>query len=985
MTLGEDPTSGSAPCRFPAEFVNEIVRLVAPPTTVLSRRAREARSFARGNSDHAALEDVCSASGGRWGREDDARYPAGRSSTVVREPRLWPLVGRDAECAAIAEALDAEPPMNVVISGPPGVGKTRLLREALSRAQLRGRPIRSAAGSSAAAAVPLGALAPLLPGTEAPAPDLLALLQMATHAIAGDRAGPRPVLGVDDMHFLDPLSVTVMDQLAATGGVTLVLAVRSQPAHCDPSAHLWKDELATRLDIQPLPRHDTERLVGSVLDGDVDSRTSERLWRMSEGNPQYLRELLEEGLRTGQLQRWRGLWRWQGTVVPSQRLREIVLAQLGEFDPSEWRAMEVLATAEPLSVQELAELSSLGAVASLQRRGLMVDAATGREGEVQAAHPLYSEVVRRRAPEAAMRAIRQQLAVRTAAGSPDEWMRRSALLLEENLPAHDAGILTTAALRAVAMLDHPLGERLARAGIEAGGGAGAHLALVEAAWWQGQPVRSAQLAHEAAQLAGSDEDRARLTTVEVLTLFCGLGRTDDAIAALHVAAATVESTEGRAVLAATEAVLAFLRGDPREAVRLGTSVLASAPTGIAEPLAAAAAAAGLAVSGRTDRALVTARAGWTALEALPAGEELAFVRIALAQAEVMALCLSGRISELEQRTAELYHHNLTAPEWAGDAVACVHRGWAALVAGRPGVALRWLQEALSSLEQRDPAGFLPLCCSLTAIAHALAGNPEAAREVLAQGGRQPSAATVFEPCARVAEAWLAAAEGRRADAGALAIGAADVAAAQGQPAVEALLLHGAVRFGAVEEVCERLGRLSRSLDSPLLEVMALRAGATLAGAGAGLDRASQRFEELGALLLAAEAAAEAAAVHEGAGNRQAAVVSRLRAEALARVCGVFDTPGLDVQAPPTLTSREEQVARLAARGLSNQGIADQLVVSVRTVEAHLAHVYAKLGITGRATLRAALTSVADPGRGRGQALETARRTPAPERDGTSPA
>ena len=69
------------------------------------------------------------------------------------------------------------------------------------------------------------------------------------------------------------------------------------------------------------------------------------------------------------------------------------------------------------------------------------------------------------------------------------------------------------------------------------------------------------------------------------------------------------------------------------------------------------------------------------------------------------------------------------------------------------------------------------------------------------------------------------------------------------------------------------------------------------------------------------------------------------------------------------------MARLAARGLSNQGIADQLVVSVRTVEAHLAHVYTKLGITGRAALRAALTSVASARRGGGQMV---RRTPAPD-------
>jgi DNA-binding NarL/FixJ family response regulator len=55
-----------------------------------------------------------------------------------------------------------------------------------------------------------------------------------------------------------------------------------------------------------------------------------------------------------------------------------------------------------------------------------------------------------------------------------------------------------------------------------------------------------------------------------------------------------------------------------------------------------------------------------------------------------------------------------------------------------------------------------------------------------------------------------------------------------------------------------------------------------------------------------------------------------------------------------LTSREKEVARLAAQGLSNQVIAHQLFLSVRTVEAHLSHVYTKLGVTGRAELAAFL-------------------------------
>ncbi|MCU1345478.1 MAG: Regulatory protein (modular protein) [Acidimicrobiia bacterium] len=56
-----------------------------------------------------------------------------------------------------------------------------------------------------------------------------------------------------------------------------------------------------------------------------------------------------------------------------------------------------------------------------------------------------------------------------------------------------------------------------------------------------------------------------------------------------------------------------------------------------------------------------------------------------------------------------------------------------------------------------------------------------------------------------------------------------------------------------------------------------------------------------------------------------------------------------------LTGRELEVAGLAASGLTDVEIARQLVVSPRTVQTHLARVYRKLGVSGRRTLKAALS------------------------------
>lgn len=56
--------------------------------------------------------------------------------------------------------------------------------------------------------------------------------------------------------------------------------------------------------------------------------------------------------------------------------------------------------------------------------------------------------------------------------------------------------------------------------------------------------------------------------------------------------------------------------------------------------------------------------------------------------------------------------------------------------------------------------------------------------------------------------------------------------------------------------------------------------------------------------------------------------------------------------PDGLTAREVEVLRLVAAGSSNQEIADTLVISERTVNSHLVHIFNKLGVNSRAAAAA---------------------------------
>lgn len=127
---------------------------------------------------------------------------------------------------------------------------------------------------------------------------------------------------------------------------------------------------------------------------------------------------------------------------------------------------------------------------------------------------------------------------------------------------------------------------------------------------------------------------------------------------------------------------------------------------------------------------------------------------------------------------------------------------------------------------------------------------------------------------------------------------------------------------------------------------------------AALQDAVDLFTESGVPYEAAQARLELAPVLRELGRDQAAAAAEDAARRELTALGVVVAePRPASRVTGDLTRREHEVLRLLATGMSNEEIAAQLVLSVRTVEHHVASIYSKIGVSGRSA-RAAATAYA---------------------------
>lgn len=859
----------------------------------------------------------------------------------------WPLVGREPELALIDEVLRGSE-QGLLLGGPAGVGKSRLVAEAIARAaDPRHRPpwhtvhLRAVA----APASPFGLFAPV-------AGDLAA---SGTAAVADAlRAiSPRVLLAVDDVHLVDAASAAALFAVVADGVAALVGSLRSGEPVPPPVQALWKDDLVRRIELAPLPDSACEMLLDAELGEPVETVTRRTLVQACAGNPLYLRELVRGSVETGALALDRGVWRLVQRLRPSARLVELVETRLGALDPAAREVLALIVLAEPCPLAWLEPGTERERAEEMERRGIL--AALGDEPAVAASHPVVAEVVRSSITRLERRRLSALLVERAAARPAGDRSRELLWRLDAGLPANRAALLA-AARRARRAGIFPLALRFARAAARDPADPQSAQVLAEVLEVVGEHAEAERVL--GAAVPSTEHERAQITMARANVLFRGLNRREEAAALTRLLRDSLDDPMLRDEAAAQLAVFRFYEGDVDGAVELALPLVHGEPSRV---LCEATTTMSMACRfrGRFEEAaqmsLTAARARHEALADEPHSTP-AFIHY---YAHLLALAEAGHIDEAISKGVTAYEdmarrRHQEAIAWYATALAHAY-----LAAGRIQTAERYAREAAVLYDSVNHGGVLWGFASI-ALARAWRSDGTGAADALADhDARAERVSALAEGNIRRARAWHLAAGGDLAGARAVLRRDAQEYMERGLLGREVVALHDLARLGDAIAVAERLRVVAPAVSGPLAPLLLAHAEALAAGNPYELEEAATDFAALGARLLAAEAANEAAVAFAADGEPRCAAAARRRAEQHASASEGARTPALAHGAPTArLTRREREIARRAASGVPAKEIAAELGVSHRTVETHLQNAYDKLGVASRSELADLLDSAA---------------------------
>lgn len=841
-----------------------------------------------------------------------------------------PLVGRESELRAALRALAVDGA--VLLSGPPGVGKTRLAAEMLAAVP---QPAVRCYATIATSRIPLGAIASHVPTdlpAGAPGPGLLPASSVRAAAEHLARGGRR-VLSIDDAHLLDDTSLLVLQHV-----------VRHKLTRVICTARLgWGSEGLTVVHVDALDQERADTLLTSALGGPADASTRHLMWTNSQGNPLYLKELVAAGRHSGALAETAGGWHWSGPLELSGRLAELVDLTLGRLAGPQRRALELLAYGEPL------EPELMPAPRDLVDMGFVC---IGDDGRARVAHPLYSARLRATCPTVRARAHRRALADRLEAGDanrPGDAVRVATWRLDSGT-AESPDVLARAAEQALSAQDWELAERLSRAAVARGATSRVGLVLGLVLMYQRRCAQAEEVLAETMAAGGDMLTLMQVGCTRAFNLFFGLGDEDAAVAVLDEVTARELPPELEHVVLFIALTFA-LESAPLRIARLGGELLI-AEGGWAATAGRQVLAFADQFAGRYTEALARIEANHEEVVAT-AGRFPSLTNAANGVRNESTLGC-GDLAGAEARAARALAEVIEEDRWSATRVPPrVLLSRSARLRGQAASAVRITAEGVPGSDAQPMMWDVLLLAEFAAGA-ALLGQPDRAERALAraEAGLRP-AWRIARLAVGTARSWVLAGAGHVNQALQAALDNAAAARAHGAHSEEILSLHDAARFGA--DTSPRLLELAKTRKDPLTTAYASHAQARALRDPAGLEEVAAAFTACGVTLYAAEALAEAsrlARLHDR--PREADRLER-QAAALAESFDGATTPGLVVTSTlAALTPRQLEIARLAVAGLTNVEIAERLAIAKRTVDNHLHTTYAAVGVTGRGGLRALL-------------------------------
>ena len=814
----------------------------------------------------------------------------------------------------------------------------------------------------------------------------LATLQ-GLYSLLAALARERPLLlGLDDLQWADAPSLRFLLFLARrveSSPILLAAALRSG-AESGPLGELVDDPATVRL----RPRGLGAAGVGALVERDSAQRpaaaTVDSFLRASGGNPFYVLSLLQE--RGGPSDPLEGL----DSAAPDPVVRSIErrLAALPAEARELARGLAVLgAEVEPAEARELAGLGS-GAAADA---GAALESATllRVEGEaISFSHPIVQGAVYAAiAPSRRARMHDRAAALLEARGASLD--RVAAQLLRTDAPQPRAESVLREAAEDALRRGAPeaacayLG-RILREPLEPADRAEALLGLGIAQARAGAPEAVETLA-ECAELTAEPRVRSE-ATIALARMLNAVGRPADAVTRLGEAAAALRPESADFAARLDEELLSLADVDlacrrlahgyvALPAAAEDSDAFGCAHLTVGRLMAGedAAATAALAERGLADGVL---------LEATRTGSALFFLL-------VFALTVAGGF-EAAGAQAEAA---LALAEEEGSAIAFALASWSrGLVAVRRGALDRAEAELQISLDV-IALNRLPTIAQLVFV-HFIdlmieRGEPQRVAPAAARAGLDLERldAGTQGTILQIMRGRLRIAEGRAAEGIEDTLEAAARFASWGvvNPGLyhwhtdTALVLQAAGETERARQLAAEQLRLAEAWGAPRTVAEALRTAALLAPGEEQVERleaARDALGDSGAELLRARLLTDLGAALRRGNSRSAARPLLAEALELARACGagpLAERAHTELWAtgarpreplrtgPDNLTPSELRIAGLAAAGRSNAEIAQQLFITVKTVEMHLTRTYRKLDIDSRRDLAAQLAG--DEGRG----------------------